>query len=166
MPKVLMLLSLFLGILILSSCEEEAPSGFDPCADGDWGRVERNGEEICFPSSTAFYSGANTTQASFGLQLGTFGEVGAISLSAGFKVPVSGLELNKVYTLSSGDFYGIEELVSGEMTILTYEPVKDGNYCSSGTFSMITKNPNSGSETTLTNGKFLAQRGTPDCNPF
>ncbi|MEQ8477593.1 hypothetical protein [Fulvivirga sp.] len=93
------LLSLIFGLLILNSCEKDESLEVDPCADGEWGQVERDGEEICFPDATAFYYEANTPKANFVLQLGTFGTPGAISLSAKFDVPVSGLELNKVYTL-------------------------------------------------------------------
>lgn len=164
--KPILALYFLLALLCISSCQKEDDPVIDLCADGEWGQVERDGEEICFPDATAFYYEANTPKANFVLQLGTFGTPGAISLSAKFDVPVSGLELNKVYTLSSGDFYGTEDLVSGEMTILSYEPIKDGNYCASGIFNMITENPNSGGQTVLTNGKFLSQRGFENCNPF
>jgi hypothetical protein len=148
------------------SCLEKAEPEIDPCSeDGDWGKLELNEEEICFPSATAFFNNPNTSYSSFGISLGNFGEQGALSMSAGFSVPASGFELNKAYVITNGEFNG-EILVSGEMTVLKYENNNDGSRCVSGTFHMITEDPDTGNKTNLTNGKFVYYYAHSDCNPF
>ncbi len=166
MKKLLMSICCLVAVLNFSSCLEDETPGIDQCAVGNWGSVERDGTAICFPEASALMYDANTSHATFKIELYTPAEKSAVSLSATIKVPASGIELNKAYPMSTADFFGVEELVSGEMTILTYEPVVNGSYCGSGTFNMITKNPNSGSQTILTNGKFLSYQGISDCNPF
>ncbi|HNP19702.1 MAG TPA: hypothetical protein PKL31_14790 [Fulvivirga sp.] len=156
----------FVCLIAISSCLEDEEPVIDQCAVGNWGSVERDGIAICFPEASALQYGANTSFATFKIELYTPADKSAVSLSATINVPAAGLELNKAYPMSAADFFGVEELVSGEMTILSYEPVVNGSYCGAGTFNMITKNPNSGSQTILTNGKFLSSQGISDCNPF
>jgi hypothetical protein len=144
------------------SCLEKAEPEIDPCSTGTWGKVERDGEEICFPSATAFFNNPNTSYSSFGISLSNLSER---AMSAGFSVPASGLELDKAYIITNGEFNG-ESLVSGEMTVLNYENNNRGTYCIAGTFHMITEDPNNGNKTDLTNGKFLYYNGYSDCNPF
>lgn len=173
MKKIFLLIALIVSTQFLTSCLEDKEPEIDPCNDMDWATVNRDGNPICFENADVLLYQANTTKAYVHAQFYKAIDKSAPSLSGFFSIPASGLELNTTYPATGGDFFGAEEVVSGEIMFLSFT-TKDaqGTSCISGTFSLTTKNPNSGATTTFTNGKFVDflpgknSGGVEACNPF
>jgi hypothetical protein len=173
MTKLFLSIVLITSAMCLTSCLEDKEPEIDPCNDYEWARVNRDGSEICFPNADVLLFEANTTNAYVHAQFYTPAVKSAPSISAFFPIPASGLELNTVYTANDGDFFGSEDLIEGEILFLSFT-TKDtrGHQCITGTFSLTTKNPNSGVITQFTNGKFVSflpgndLQEYDECNPF
>ncbi|MEQ9306392.1 MAG: hypothetical protein RJQ14_20945 [Marinoscillum sp.] len=157
MYRITVALTLLVGIGGLCGCQEEEPDEVGACVDSRWVTVDRDGQEVCFGDLTAVYNNPNSSNASFSLD-GREGPNGA-TFSVYFTIPASGLELNTVYAVASGDYFSSEDIISGELMLLTYTAgVSNGAGTSrakvTGTFSFVSQNPNSQRQTAFTNGAF------------
>lgn len=173
MRKIYLAIVLILSGLSFSSCLEDKEPGIDPCNDYEWARVNRDGNEICFEYADIILHRPNTTNSYVQAQFNKPGDKSAPSISAFFSIPASGLELSTVYPATGGDFFGSEDVIDGEIMFISYTTIDtQGHYCVSGTFSLTTKNPNSGATTQFTNGKFVSFQPGKNledfdaCNPF
>lgn len=144
--------------LLWCACAEEKSEPVGSCDDGRWAKVERNGEPICFAEITAAYNNPNASNSTINIDGGD-GPNGA-TFSLYFKIPPSGLELNTTYQeVVQGDYFGIEEAISAQLVVHTYEAgVFQGASTTAakitGTFSFTTENPNSKQQTIFTEGSF------------
>jgi hypothetical protein len=168
MKEFLMVILAGCLLLSLSSCLEDEVPKIDPCNDYEWAKVDLDGNEICFENASVFIFEPNTTHSYLHAQFYKAGDRSVPSISAFFKVPVSGLELETTYPAYDGDFFGAEDIVDGEVQLFSYKTNDDGGLCITGTFSLTTKNPTSEAITTFTNGKFVVSQGQnfSSCNPF
>ena len=169
--KTYLLLFTILGCLSLSSCHEDEEPEADPCADSSWARVDKQGVSTCYGTAGLTYSRPNTSNATINARFYQGVVIGeAEFIEANFAIPASGVELNMAYPLIDGTYYDSEELVSGEITFISFEysPTGDDSQCVTGTFSLTSRNANSGNTTTFTDGKFIVTgpTNTPTCNPF
>ncbi|MBX2943913.1 MAG: hypothetical protein KF860_16380 [Cyclobacteriaceae bacterium] len=173
MTKLFLSIVLILSGLSFTSCLEDKEPEIDPCNDYQWARVDRDGKEMCFPMANILLYFPNSSNSYLQAQFNTPADKSSPSISVYFDIPASGLEVNTTYKATRGDFFGSEEVIDGEIMFISYT-TKDamGHYCESGTFSLTTKNPNSGAITQFTNGKFVSFQPGKNledydaCNPF
>ena len=154
---------------------EPAPTPSGPCEDGQWATALKNGADHCLGLVEVTYWNANSPSAHI---LFTAGEVGNKEIQANFAIPAEGIALNQDYPLRDGTLYGADELTSGSIRFLVFDPPSTGEGgCIAGTFTLTADGPDTPVPFRYTEGRFLYYKGTTaesdnytdfsqSCNPF